>query len=231
MSTILEALEKANKRKAAGTPQGNAAPASLNVANVTEGDWRERRLREEMERHRQHNRLLGAAIVVVAILLFIALYMLWAFAGQRAEVAGASSAPVVADAAVPAPAPVLPVVSAPTVVVATPTPVPVVEAPTPTPAATPVPTPSPTPEPTSTPLPTPTPERLYTDGEIVYDVDLGIDIEGVMKDGSQSVVLVDGEAISLGRKHKNVRPLSVLDKMVEAEVDTPAGVVVLYIRY
>lgn len=245
MSTILEALEKANKRKAAGA-QGNAAPNSLNVANVTDGDWRERQLREEMERHRQRNRLLGGIVFVVGLLLLITIYMLWHGANARAAAAAQANPPVAASTAdvapVPAAAPVTP--ATPSInqgtegSAASPAPAPVSAAPSPSPTATPTQTPtpeaSPTPAPSPTPEPTPSPvpARTFADGEVIYDVDLGIDIEGVLKDGSQSVVLVDGEAISLGRKHKMIRPLSVLDKMVECEVDQPGGkVVVLYIRY
>ncbi|MCB2155826.1 hypothetical protein KQI84_13160 [bacterium] len=229
MSTILDALEKANKAK------GDKKPANGGSTPPTPPPEEPRPPRrpddEGPQRRHASVWLLILLLVIIVILLLgglsIAVAMLFS---RQSEVARAEQERQQAVQMVqPAPTPI-----------ATPVPTPVpTPQPTPEPTATPLRTPSPSPEPTATPEPTETPRPTDTplptprfqDDQVVTDVDLGVRISGVMVAGSDSVVLIDGEEVAIGRKHKGIRPLEVRRGLIEAEVDDAGRTVHLYIRY
>lgn len=211
MSTILDALEKANRARRKG--EGGSLAAGPTA--------RERQLAEAAERERRRTRMLLFAILAAIVLLLAAGgTILFLVAG------GTPREPAVRQQVALAP---------------TPTPVPT---PQPTPEPTPVPTPAPTPIPPTptppppTPVPTPTPGHLVTpkpgrfsDSQVVYPTDLDVKIEGVLIDGTNSTIVIDGNLVDIGRKYKGIRPLAINGPLIEAEYDQGGSTVTIFIRY
>ncbi len=235
MSTILEALEKANK---ANKGQANAA-SSERLAEVSA---RERRLREAEARHRRVVRLAIAGSVVLMILLagsVTAIVMVIMKGDQPAEDAKTVAIPEPVSALPSTPAPKQGELQLAAVLQdsdsasnnAGPIKMPTPQPPTPTPAPTPSPTPTPTPTPTPQPTPTPEPKPRFSVNQVVTPEALGVNIEGAMIDGADSVVIIDGEMLEVGRKHKDIRLMSVQKGMLEVEYDQDGGQITLYVRY
>ncbi len=223
MSTILRALEKANKSRNRDAQPGDAVSAAAAAT-------RERQLREEAERHRRTARYMAVLFIVCIVIVagIVSGMMLMREDGSTAS----------RVASVPDPQPVQnlqgtpppaensePVDTGTGTVLPTPTP-----APSPTPQSSPTPTPLPTATPT--PEPTATPEAsLFRNNQVVWPEDLGIQVQGVLEDGSNSLIMIDHHNVEIGRKFKGIRPLAVRDGMIEAEYDQPGGEITLFIRY
>ncbi len=204
MSSILDALEKANRERA----QRAGDPARQDLADHQA--TLERRLREQQLRHRRQLLLILTGGAVLALLLAgtAGLALLWQQRGNEPEPTGTA----LAAAAIPAAEE--PQAAEPQ---ATPTPEPTATpAPTPSPTATatatpePSPTPSPSPAPSGQssryiendppPLPTGTYTGMFQDGDIVRPVDLGLQVDGVMDMGTGLVAIINGRQVRAGAK-------------------------------
>ncbi|MEQ8821454.1 MAG: hypothetical protein RLY93_14545 [Sumerlaeia bacterium] len=233
MSSILDALEKASKAK-----QARAGSTEDRLAQE-----RERRLREMEEKHRRQMRLAllaGAAFFGVLVLGGVVLIGVLLSRGRDDRPQEMASVVVDQMGARDAPSDM----TGGTIKPATPT-----LGPTPTPAITPTPTPSPTPMPTQTPVAavevparptatprptpriTPRPTPRFAENQLISPADLGVEIKGALILGADSMVLIDDEELSIGRKYKGIRPLDIRSGMIEAEVDDAGGPVKVYIRY
>lgn len=231
MSSILDALEKANRKR-----QSEQSGDGSGISEAQSA--RERRLLQEAEEARRRSRQLGILLVSIALLFclfMMGLAVLYFKHREKQSVPSIVFESPFNDQALPnnpalderdfqePPASVTP---APTSF-ATPLPTP---EPTPVPTAFPSPTPAPTPVPT--PEPTQTPIHRFAPNQVVYPVEIGLAIQGVMEDGPNSVILLeDGKTLEIGRKHLGVRPLQIRSGLIEAEYDQDGGVIPIFIRY
>lgn len=229
MSSILDAIEKANRKRQAGTSPEEELQSEAKSA-------RERRLQQEAEEARRRSRQLGILLISISLLFtgcMIVLAVLYFQArhskldSQRVALKGAQSTVDVPQLKVtPAPSEVLPILIPSETPLSTPEPTPfAAPTPLPTPAPTPLPSPTPTPEPTKTPAP------QFVPNQVVYPSELGITIQGVMEDGANSLILVDDQSLEIGRKYKGIRPISIRSGLIEVEFDQNGEQVPLFIRY
>ncbi|MDK2971827.1 MAG: hypothetical protein PWP23_1582 [Candidatus Sumerlaeota bacterium] len=213
MSTILDALEKANQARRKG--EGGALGAGPTA--------RERQLAEAAERERRRTRILLFAIIAAIVLLLAATgtILILVTGGTPRDPSGQSQvalapAPTATPVPTPQPTPEPTPVPSPT-----PTPIP----PTPTP-----PPPTPAPSPTPRAVITPTPGR-FSDSQVVYPADLNVRIEGALIDGTNSTIVIDGNLVDIGRKYRGIRPLAINGPLIEAEYDQGGSTVTIFIRY
>ncbi|MBI1291727.1 hypothetical protein GC173_10860 [bacterium] len=191
MSSILDALEKASKERAARRDLPPPPPSAPPPPTPAPGGG-------------------GGKFLIVAVLagLIVLVVVLWK--GQQGEVP--ATPPIVVASATPVP-PTPTLAPSPTPVptatpAATPSPTP---APSPTPWPTPTPWPSPTPPPSPTPVPTampspvPTPppsgySGVFRSGQIVRPDELGLTVTGVMEFGNGAVAFINGKEYRAGQK-------------------------------
>lgn len=239
MSSILDALEKANRKRKAGE---NSEEESIAEAKSA----RERRLQAEAEEARRRSRQMGILLFTITT-FFVSLMLNLAFIYFRTKENNGNQQITAAnplgengvgnqDQVVPPNingnnALSLPNQPTPTPEpVATPTPSPLPTAtPVPSPTPTPVPTPQPTPVPT--PMPSPVPKPRFVANQVVNPSEVGLEIQGVMEDGANSLILLKDTSLEIGRKYKGIRPLSIRSGLIEIEYDQGEGVIPLFVRY
>ncbi len=212
MSSILDALEKANRERSRrrGDPAGQDLSAERQALL-------ERRLLEQQIRHR---RQLVLALTVAGLLILllagsVMMAVLWQQRGSSPTGGPDGDSPLMAAVTTPAPEEPSPGTEQQPESTPTPTPSPTPE---PRPTATPHPTPSPTPTPTPTPAATAVagyienaprerdaaPPGSYTgifqDGDIIRPVDIGLQVDGVMDMGTGLVALINGRQVRAGAK-------------------------------
>lgn len=243
MSSILDALEKASKERAAKRGE------LLSGDRIGARQGLERRIASEADRHRRLIRRAWIAIALVAAGLLVLTAGVWAMllGGDRDQDDTATpDSTLVAAAALPAPTPA-------------PTPAPVQTAPTPTPWPSPTPWPTPTPWPSPAPSPTPstTPARnataiaaarpdaplpplpgeydkdtdlrpyyegVFTDGQIIRPADLGLDVGGVLELPSGLVALVNDNHVRAGQRLYGLHFVDIRFGLIT--VDVGNGVIV-----
>lgn len=213
MSSILDALEKANRERSAR----RSDPAKQDLSDRQSA--LERQLRDQQIRHR---RQITLGIVAGAVLLLLlagagvtAVFWRQAGGGGPAEPQGepvaAAAAPAGPDqsaSAPPEPEPVAEEVASPAQEARSFLPQPRA---TPSASPTPSPTPAPTPQPTAhaayiqntqpaDDAPAGTYTGLFQDGDILRPADLGLAVDGVMELRSGLVALVNGREVRAGNK-------------------------------
>lgn len=200
MSSILDALEKASKERAARKGDVISTDAVGQQALV------EKRLREEREAQSRTMRRAWMAMGGVALLLMAGTGAAWVLLFRSASSQPAeTSTPAVIASPAPDPGPQTVVVAA----TAPPTPEPVVES---TPAPTPQPTPAATEPPATvvaeaTPVPTPLRRKLsqrFSNGQIVHPSEVGLEVGGVLELSSGFVALVNNKQIRKGQSVENI---------------------------
>ncbi|MGF1571639.1 MAG: hypothetical protein ACFCU1_01040 [Sumerlaeia bacterium] len=261
MSSILDALEKANRKRKAGEDPDEGSLAEAKSA-------RERRLQEEAEIARRRSRQMGILLISISV-VFIGSMVVFAFvyfkskesktnenqfaqnqqavAPIESELRGSTSSEKLLNqpnASIPGsenssvingailPSTVAPAQQSDLLETSIPEPIQTpVSTPQPTPVPTPLPTPAPTPTPVPTPIPTPTPEETFANNQVVYPSDLGLVIKGVMEDGANSMVMLEDTTLEIGRKYKKLRPMSIRSGLIEIEYDQNDEIITLFIRY
>lgn len=223
MSSILDALEKASKERAARRGDAIDSDALGQQAAV------EKRLREERERQRRAMQRAWAVLVIVGVLLFVGTAGAWLllFRGASAKTAPQETA-AIAPAPAAEPAPVVPEATPappePAVVAATP------EPPAPTPQPTPEPVvvaeaPAPTPEPTPTSI---LPRRKvsdgFTNGQVIHPSEVGLEVGGVLELSSGFIALINDKQIRVGQSINNIRVQDI--RFGQLMLDLGEGVVV-----
>lgn len=210
MSSILDALEKAAKKR--------EAEAGASGASVGEESLRERRLREEAERARKRAR--NTLIVAGGLVLLGggAIAVLALRNGGKGPAGDRTPSAVQAGAAeTPAPAPT----PTPIVIVVTPT---ATEAPPPTAYPSPTPWPSPTPPPTTSPVPTvrltPTPSNLAAlkDGQSIRPEDLGWQVSGTLEMGTGRYAIINGEHVRAGTRFGQFHIIDIQPGLINVDL-------------
>ncbi|CAN5363372.1 hypothetical protein BH09SUM1_BH09SUM1_18330 [soil metagenome] len=207
MSSILDALEKANQKRAGkdGTPISNEELAQQST--------RERRLRQEADKQRHIMRIMlfvSIAIIVLAGGTVAVLLM----RGPRTEKIVAP--PETQIAAIPVATPSPTSKPAPT---ATPEP-----APTPWPRPTPWPSPTPPPQPRATATPAREFDRnsykgIFKDGQIVRPEELGLTISGVVKLGGNYIAIINDKNVKAGQKIGALHVVSIDERVITVLVE------------
>lgn len=224
MSSILDALEKASKERAARRGDAIDSDALGQQAAV------EKRLREERERQRRAMRRAWAVLAVVGVLLIGGTAGAWLLLFRGASVNTPSAQETLTVAAIPAAEP------PPVAVVSTPAPPePTVVATTPEPpVATPEPTPAPVivaQAPAPTPEPSPTsilPRRKtsdgFTNGQVIHPSEVGLEVGGVLELSSGFIALINDKQIRTGQTINNIRVQDI--RFGQLMLDLGEGVVV-----
>lgn len=214
MSSILDALERASKERAARKGQPITSD-SLGQQSVLE-----RRLREENERNRIALRTsLGLVFLLLIVVVPVAVYM----TNTRSSDVDvtAASAPVVApDPAIEAAA-----------AASLPTTAPAAE---PQPSPTPPPSPTPWPSPTAWPSPTPVESRaayientpdattsykgIFKDGQVIRPSEIGLEISGVMELSGGNVALINDKQMRAGQKIGELHLVDIQSGLITVDI-------------
>ncbi len=226
MSSILDALEKASEKKGKGQNPDDGG-------NFTESP-REKRLREENERHRRNVRLMMISGVVAFVLLIgtVGIFAL-VIMGRDGDTEAQESVNL-AQATLP---PTTEMTSQQPSPPSDANPVTLVE-PSPTPEPTQTPMPSPTPWPSPTPPPSPTPlaaqqqraqerpdySKVFRDGQIIRPSEIGWTVDGVIEMGETNIAIINGRNVRAGQRFGGLHLIEVRSGLIT--VDVGNGVIV-----
>jgi hypothetical protein len=225
MSSILDALEKASKERAA--KRGDLSAASLGRESA-----REKQLVAEAEHHRQRAKMIALSAVLLVLCGVGGVFAFLQLRDPGASGAVPSSSVHETDSVPPTvttppttepPAASQPPAAEPPSAAAAA----VAPAPTPWPTPTPWPSPTqpPTPEPTqavyienAAPVSTASYKGIFKDGQIIRPAEIGMEVGGVMELKSGNVALVNGKQVRAGQKIGELHVIDVQAGLLTVDV-------------